>query len=90
MLAFCCYVRAFSSCQLQQAGAALWLWCEGFSLQWLLLLWITGMWASRVSALGLQSLGSLIVAHELSCPKACGIFLHQGLDQCPLHCKADS
>ena len=88
VLAFCCYLRAFSSCQLQQAGAALWLWCEGFSLQWLFLLWIVGTWASRVAALGLQSLGSLIVAHEL--PKACGIFLDQELNQCALHCKADS
>ena len=25
------------------------------------------------------------VAHEFSCPTACGIFLHQGLSPCPMH-----
>ena len=28
---------------------------------------------------------SVIVAHGLSCPTACGIFLDQGLNPCPLH-----
>ena len=31
-----------------------------------------------------------IAAHGLSCPGACGIFLDQGSNPCPLHCKADS
>ena len=26
----------------------------------------------------------------LSCPAACGIFLHKGLSPCPLHCKVNS
>ena len=30
------------------------------------------------------------VEYGLSCPEACGIFLDQGSDWCPLHCKADS
>ena len=34
---------------------------------------------------GLQSLGSAVVMHRLSCPVACGIFQHQGLNLCPLH-----
>ena len=25
--------------------------------------------------------------HRLSCPTACGVFLDQGLNQCPWHCK---
>ena len=37
---------------------------------------------------GLQ--GSVVVVHGLSCPAACGIFPDQGLNQCPLHCKANS
>ena len=28
--------------------------------------------------------------HRLSCPVACGIFLDQGLNSCPLHWQADS
>ena len=44
-------------------------------------------------ALGLQLLqqgGSVVVAHRISCPTACGIFLRQGLNWCPLQCKAES
>ena len=33
---------------------------------------------------------SLVKIRELSCPAACGIFLEQGLNLCPLHCKANS
>ena len=74
--------------------------CSGFSLLWLLSLWSLGprvrrlQWlqhvGSAVSAQGLQSIGSLAVAHGLSCPAACGIFSDQGSNQCPLHCKVDS
>ena len=28
---------------------------------------------------------SIVVAHGLICPKACGIFLDQGWNPCPLH-----
>ena len=31
----------------------------------------------------LESTGSLVGAHELSCPKACKIFPDQGLNPCP-------
>ena len=34
-----------------------------------------GTWASVVVALGLQSRGSVVVAHWLSCFVSCGIFL---------------
>ena len=37
-----------------------------------------------------QGAGSLIVAHELSCPIACGIFIDQGSNWCPLLYKKDS
>ena len=39
-------------------------------------------------AISMQS--SVIVAHRLSCSEACGIFLDQELNPCPLHCKVDS
>ena len=50
------------------------------SFLWLLLLQSTG---SRARA-------SVVVAHGLGCSSACGIFLDQGLNQCPPRCKADS
>ena len=50
-------------------------------------LWHVG---SVVVACGLQSTGSVVVAHGLSCSVACGIFLDQGLNPCPLHWQADS
>ena len=48
---------------LSQAGATLQLWCTGFSLRGLLLLW---------------SIGSVVVARELSCSEAGEIFPDQG------------
>ena len=47
----------------------------GFSLWWLLLL---------------QSTGSVVVTCRLSCSMACGIFLDQGSNPCPLHWQVDS
>ena len=74
--------------------------CTGFSLWCLLLLQSTGsrhtgfsscgMQASVVVAHGLQSTGSVAVAHGLSCSAACGIFLDQGSNPCPLQWQADS
>ena len=52
----------------------------GFSLCWLLLLWSTGS----------RRVGSVVVAHRLSCSAACGIFPDQGSNPCPLHWQADS
>ena len=34
--------------------------------------------------------GSVVVAHGLSCSVACGIFPDQGSNPCPLHWQADS
>ena len=33
---------------------------------------------------------SVIVTHGLSCPMACGTFLDQGSNLCPLHWEVDS
>ena len=52
--------------------------------------WALGTRASVVVAHGLQSAGSVVVAHGLSCSAACGIFLDQGSNPCPLHWQADS
>ena len=76
------------------------LWCSGFSLQWPLFLskgsrlvgtrcqqlWHTG---SVVGACRLQDMGLLVVVPGLSCSTACGIFLDQGLNPCPLHWQVD-
>ena len=60
---------------------------------------LEGVWASVAAAHGpgscdstprLQSTGSVVVAHGLSCLVACGIFLDQGLNPCLLHWQADS
>ena len=56
------------------------LQCEGFSLQWLLLLQSTGS----------RHPGLAAVAHGCSCSAACGIFLDQGLNLCPLRWQEDS
>ena len=47
-----------------------------------------GFSCCRVPALG--ALASLVVAHGLKCPVACGIFPDQGSNRCPLHWQADS
>ena len=49
------------------------------------LLWCMGF---STQALGAQASG--VVAHQLSCSTACGIFLDQGLNPCPLHRQAES
>ena len=63
------------------------LWCTGFSLRWLLLLQSTGprCVGSIVVARGILSAGSVVVVQRLSCSVACGIFLDQGSNPCPLH-----
>ena len=48
-----------------------------------------GCAGSGVVVPGLQSTGSVIVAHGLSCSAACGIFLDQGSNLCLLHWQAD-
>ena len=44
--------------------------------------------AAEHGALGTQP--SVDVVHELSWPMACGIFLNQGSNPCPLHWHVDS
>ena len=44
--------------------------------------------ASVTAARRLQTTGSVVVTHGLSCPTACGVFPDQGW--CLLHCKASS
>ena len=48
-------------------------------------LWHVG---SVLVAHRLQSAGSVVVSHGLSCSVACGIFLDQGSDLCSLHWQA--
>ena len=55
-------------------------WCVGLSLSRPLLLRSTGS----------RRAGSVVVAHGLSCPAACGIFPVQGSNPCLLHWQADS
>ena len=54
--------------------------CAGLSLSRSLLLRSTGS----------RRAGSVVVAHRSSCSVACGIFLDQGWNPCPLHWQADS
>ena len=49
-------------------------------------LWHMGL---VVVTCGLQSLGSVVIAHGLSCSSTCGIFLDQESNPCPLHCQVD-
>ena len=49
-----------------------------------------GAEASVVVAPGLESVGSVVAAHRLSCSVACGILPDQGSILCPLHWQADS
>ena len=45
---------------------------------------------SYCGAWALEHMGSVAVAHGLSCPAACGIFLGQELNLRPLHWQVDS
>ena len=64
------------------------MWCAGFSLRWLLLLWSMGSRHTGFSSC--DHSGSVVVPHGLSCSVACGIFPDQGSNPCPLHWQADS
>ena len=74
---------------------------EGYSsLWWFLLLQSTGsghpcfsscsMRAQELWHVGPRVRGALVVAHGLSCSAACGIFLDQGSNPCPLHWQVNS
>ena len=51
---------------------------------------LQGAWASEVAAPKLQTTGSTVAAHRLSCSPACGLFPDQGSDPRLLHWQADS
>ena len=53
--------------------------CMGFSLWWLLLL----------QSMGSRHVGSVVVAHGLSCSTACGVFPDWGSNLCPLPWQVD-
>ena len=69
------------SLQLWGVRAALQLWSTVYSLQWLLLLQSMGLQAHRLIVVSswLQSVGSIVVGHRLSCSKASRIFPDQGI-----------
>ena len=71
-------LRAGFSLVVASGGYSL-LRCAGFSLPWLLLLRSTGS----------RHVGSVVVAHWLSCSAACGIFPDKGSNPCPLRWQAD-
>ena len=60
----------------------------GFSVRWLLLLWSMG--SRHVDFSSCSTWASVVVAHGISCSTACGIFLGQGSNPCPLHWQVDS
>ena len=66
--------------QLQRAGAAVCVWCPGFSLQQLLLLWSTGSRAHGLGCCGTRA--------QLPCGMG-EIFSDQGSNPCPLCWQAD-
>ena len=77
--------------QLRRVRATLQLECSGFSLWWLLVaehrFW--GMQASVLTVFGLQTTGSVVVAHRLRCSAACWIFLDKGSNLCLLQWQVD-
>ena len=75
---FCLFLGALGLCCYEQAFSSCGMQtspCGGFSS--------CGAWV-------LGCAGSIVVAHRVSCPTACGIFLDQGLNSCPLHWQGDS
>ena len=92
-----CCAWAFSSCGQQGllfvavrgllTAASFLVEEHGLQVHGLQQLWLAG---SVVVAQGLQSAGSVVVVHGLSCSVACGIFLDQGSNPCPLLWQADS
>ena len=75
MLGLCFCTQAFSSCS-----------------KWGLLFFVVhGLLIAVASLVAEHGLvGSVVVVHGLSCSVACGIFLEQGLNPCPLNWQVDS
>ena len=83
-LSLCCCTQAFSTCSNQVLFIAVYrLLSAEASPVAEYRKWCT--YASIVAPHGLQSTGSVVVAHRLSCSKSCGIFPDQGSNLCPLH-----
>ena len=81
---------AFSSCSEQGLLSSCSAWasqCCGFPC---CEAHVLGTCVSVVAALGLWSLGSVVVAHRLRYPAPYGIFLDRGLNLCPLHWQVNS
>ena len=72
-----CFAQAFTVVESRGSSS---FRCSVFSLWWLLLLQSTGS----------RRIGSVDVVHRFSCSAACGIFLDQGSNLCPLHWQVDS
>ena len=51
---------------------------------------VHGLLMAVASLVAEKAQASVAAAHGLSCPMACGIFLNQGSNPCPLHWQADS
>ena len=81
VLGLCCCTWAFSSCGAWASHCGGFCCCGARAL---------GAQASVVVARRLESTGSVVVVHGLSCFVACGFFPDQGLNPCPLHWQADS
>ena len=76
-----------SLCRLVSGCGARASHCGGFSCRGA---WLQGEQALLVAACRLQGVGSVVVAHGLSCSEACGIFMDQGLNPCLLHWQVGS
>ena len=91
VLGLCCCLSYFICIEWEYS----WLQCAGFSLWWLLVAGpgprLKGCSSCGSRAPWLLLAGSaVVVVHGLSCSTACGIFLDQGLNLCPLHWQVDS
>ena len=82
-----CCVWAFSSCG---EWELLFVAVHGLLIAVASLFAEHGLQAHGLQQLWRQSAGAVVVAHGLSCSAACGIFLDQGSNPCPLHWQAAS
>ena len=84
-----CCAWAFST--VASKGYSL-LLCMAFTLPWFLLLRSPGSWPISFSSCGFGTLELRLSScgHWLNYFKACGIFLDQGSNPCPLHWQVDS
>ena len=74
---------------LSELGLHCCVWAFSYCSEWGIL-FSCSMQISLVVMRGSRVHDSVVVAYRLGCPTACGIFLDQGLNPCPLHWLADS